>query len=184
VAASFQTPTLFSIAKDLADMQIDTNIAEADVGRINEGMPVEFRVDAYTERLFTGKVGKVRNAAVTIQNVVTYDVVVSVDNKEMLLKPGMTANVSVIIDRKPDVLRVPNAALRFTPAGSEKSKEPAVWVLENGEPKKIAVKRGLSDGSLVEVTSPELSEGREILTDSLDKKPAARFQPPPMPGMR
>jgi HlyD family secretion protein len=179
VAASFQTPTLFTIGVDLTKMQIDTNIAEADIGRIREGMPVEFRVDAYSDRVFHGVVQQVRNAAVTIQNVVTYDVVVMVENKEMLLKPGMTANVSVIIERRKDVLKVPNAAFRFIPAGAEKFREPSIWVLSQGEPKRVPVKKGLSDGTSTEVESTSLSENSEVVLESLVK--AAK--PPSMPGM-
>ncbi len=116
VAASFQTPTLFSIAQDLTKMQIDTNVAEADIGKVKVGQDVEFTVDAYSDITFKGKVLQVRNAPITVQNVVTYDVVIQVGNPEFKLKPGMTANVSIIISIKKDVLKIPNAALRFKPA--------------------------------------------------------------------
>ena len=119
VAASFQTPTLFNIAQDLTRMQIDTSVDEADIGKIKVDQPVEFSVDAYPDITFKGKVSEVRNAPITVQNVVTYDVVVRVDNPELKLKPGMTANVSIILDEKKGVLRVSNAALRFRPAESE-----------------------------------------------------------------
>src|SRR3989339_850237 len=105
VAASFQTPTLFTIAQDLTKMQIDTNVAEADIGKVKQGQDVEFNVDAYTGVIFKGKVSQVRNAPINVQNVVTYDAVILVGNPELKLKPGMTANVSIIISAKKDILR-------------------------------------------------------------------------------
>ena len=120
VAASLQAPTLFTIAKDLTQMQVDTNVSEADVGRITVGQDGTFTVDAYPERVFRGKVSEIRNAPIIVQNVVTYDVVVLVDNKELKLKPGMTANVSVMIEHKEGVLKIPNAALRFQPELAKK----------------------------------------------------------------
>jgi HlyD family secretion protein len=116
VAASFQTPTLFTIAQDLTKMQIDTNVDEADIGRIRTGQVVEFTVDAYPDNTFQGRVGQIRISPITVQNVVTYDVVITVDNQDLKLKPGMTANVSVIVAAVDDVLKVPNAALRFRPS--------------------------------------------------------------------
>ncbi len=115
VAASLSTPTLFSIAKDLTDMQIETSVDEADIARVKEGQEVEFTVDAYRGTVFPGKVKQVRIAPGTTDNVVTYPVIISVTNPELKLKPGMTANVSIITDRRIGVLRVPMAALRFTP---------------------------------------------------------------------
>jgi HlyD family secretion protein len=115
VAASLQAPTLFTIAKDLTQMQVDTNVSEADVGRITMGQDATFTVDAYPGRNFRGKVFEVRNAPIIVQNVVTYDVVIQVDNKDLKLKPGMTANVSIQIDHRERVLKIPNAALRFRP---------------------------------------------------------------------
>ena len=115
VAASLSTPTLFSIAKDLTDMQIETSVDEADIARVKEGQEVEFTVDAHRGTVFPGKVKQVRIAPGTTDNVVTYPVIISVANPELKLKPGMTANVSVITDRRTGVLRVPMAALRFSP---------------------------------------------------------------------
>jgi HlyD family secretion protein len=115
VAASLQAPTLFVIAEDLAKMQVDTSVAEADVGRLSAGMGATFTVDAYPSQAFKGKVRQVRNAPQTVQNVVTYDAVIDVDNPDLKLKPGMTANVTFIYAEKDDVLKVPNAALRFKP---------------------------------------------------------------------
>jgi HlyD family secretion protein len=115
VAASLQAPTLFLIANDLSKMQVDTNVSEGDVGNVWVGQDVTFTVDAYPTRRFRGKVLQVRNAAIMVQNVVTYDAVVGVDNKELLLKPGMTANVEFVVSHKTDVPKIPNAALRFRP---------------------------------------------------------------------
>jgi len=115
VAASFNTPTLFLIANDLTKMQIDTAVSEADVGSVVEGQVVDFTVDAYPTRTFHGEVTQVRNSPVTVNNVVTYDTVISVTNADYKLKPGMTANVSVIVAQREDVLKIPNAALRFRP---------------------------------------------------------------------
>src|SRR5271156_5581259 len=115
VAASFQTPTLFLIAKDLTKMQVDSNISESDIGYVQVGQPVDFTVDAYTSRVFKGAVAQVRQAPITVQNVVTYDVVIAVANPELLLMPGMTANITIVEARRDDVLRVPLRALAFSP---------------------------------------------------------------------
>lgn len=115
VAASLQAPTLFLIAQDLAKMQVDTSVAEADIGKIRPGMRATFTVDAYTTERFRGTVRQVRNAPQTVQNVVTYDAVIDVDNPELKLKPGMTANCTFVYAEKDDALRVPNAAMRFLP---------------------------------------------------------------------
>ncbi|TLY34759.1 MAG: efflux RND transporter periplasmic adaptor subunit [Nitrospirae bacterium] len=115
VAASFQAPVLFTIAKDLTKMQVDTNVSESDIGGITEGKPATFVVDAYPNQVFRGKITQVRNAPITVQNVVTYNVVIGVDNSDLRLRPGMTANVSIIVASRENVLRVPNPALRFKP---------------------------------------------------------------------
>ncbi|OGP26876.1 MAG: hypothetical protein A2038_01035 [Deltaproteobacteria bacterium GWA2_57_13] len=115
VAASLQAPTLFTIANDLSKMEVHTSVDEADVGNIWEGQEVTFTVDAYPARRFTGKVHQVRNAATVVQNVVTYNAVVRIDNKELLLKPGMTANVQFLVSQKEGVLTIPNMAVRFKP---------------------------------------------------------------------
>ena len=120
VTAGFQTPTLFLIALDLTQMQVDTNVSESDIGGIVEGKEASFTVDAYPGEQFHGAVRQVRNAPISVQNVVTYNVVVGVDNRDLRLKPGMTANVSIIVAHKEQVLKVPNAALRFTPPKSER----------------------------------------------------------------
>lgn len=187
VAASFQTPTLFTIAQDLTKMQIDTNVDEADIGRIATGMDVEFTVDAYPETTFTGKVFQVRNAPITVQNVVTYDVVIKVDNPDLKLKPGMTTNVAIIISTKHGIVRIPKAALRFSPLPPEKNrtarkqqKGPAVWILENNAPRRIPVTVGISDGSYSELLSGEIREGQEVIVESLAKAPERSATPPRM----
>lgn len=177
VAASFQTPTLFNIAQDLAKMQIDVSVDEADIGRIREGQPVEFTVDAYSDRILQGRTTAIRNAPIIVQNVVTYDVIVLVQNREKILKPGMTANVSIITARRDNVLKVPNAALRFRPGNKEltgvkapERKGPVVWVLDKKNPRRVAVATGISDGNNTEVISPTLQEGDDVIVASSEKK--------------
>src|SRR5215469_3981991 len=125
VAASLQAPVIFQIANDLTKMQIDSNVAEADVGTVEVDQDVDFTVDAFPTRTFHGKVVQVRNAPITVQNVVTYDTVIGVDNKDLKLKPGMTANVSIIIAHKDNVLQLKNAALRYRPAEAVAEARPA-----------------------------------------------------------
>ena len=190
VAASFQTPTLFNIAQDLAKMQIDTSVDEADIGKIKIDQTVEFTVDAYPDKIFPGRVSVIRNAPVTVQNVVTYDVVVLVPNPDKILKPGMTANVSIITAEKNNVLAVPNAALRFRPPekanaakkapelkppeGKEpERKGPVVWRLENNKPKRVSITVGISDGSNTEVAAGELKAGEEVIVLAVDNKTKA-----------
>lgn len=190
VAASFQTPTLFSIAQDLTKMQINASVDEADIGRVHTGQEVSFSVDAYPDTVFSGKVSDVRNAPTTVSNVVTYDVIIKVDNPQLKLKPGMTANVSIIIETRRDVLRIPNAALRFKPAvaAAEKSetkeekqriKGIKVWILENEKPRPVQVTIGISDGNYTEIRSGKLEAGKEIITDNLNNKKGSGSQHPP-----
>jgi HlyD family secretion protein len=188
VAASFQTPTLFSIAQDLTKMQIDTSVDEADIGKVKTEQEVDFTVDAYPDITFKGKVWQIRNAPITVQNVVTYDVVIQVNNPDLKLKPGMTANVSIIVEMKKDVLKIPNAALRFKLSGknvlaSEKRTEkkgPGVWILEKDNPKRISVSLGISDGSSTELVSGEIREGQELIVESLSKENASQTSGPRM----
>jgi HlyD family secretion protein len=194
VAASFQTPTLFTIAQDLTKMQVDTNVAESDIGVVKVGQDVEFTVDAYPDTTFKGKVSQKRQAPITVQNVVTYNVVVQVNNKDFKLMPGMTANVSIIITTRRDVLRIPNAALRFRmsdkPAdtgagggpgtGGAEKRGPSVWVMENGKPKRISITPGVSDGIYTEVVSGDLKEEQPLIVEALKK---TKSQGPPAPRM-
>ena len=180
VAASFQTPTLFTIAQDLTKMQINTNVAESDIGAVKVGQEVDFTVDAYPDTTFEGTVWQKRQAPITVQNVVTYDTVIQVSNRDLRLMPGMTANVSIVIATRENVLRIPNAALRFkptdqspapVPAGGEK-KGPAVWVLENNKPKRVAIELGISDGISTEVLSGGLQDGQQLIVEALKKDKA------------
>ncbi|MCX8027643.1 MAG: efflux RND transporter periplasmic adaptor subunit [Thermodesulfovibrionales bacterium] len=182
VAASFQTPTLFSIAKDLTKMQVVASIVEADIGMVKNGQSVEFTVDAHRETVFKGKVSEVRIAPITVQNVVTYEVIILVDNLEHKLKPGMTANVSIIVDSKDDVLKIPNSALRFRmpeallqkdktqPQREQKGRAgTSVWILKDAKPKRIPIKTGISDGQFTEIVSGEIKEGDEVIIEAISK---------------
>ena len=179
VAATLQAPTLFTIARDLTQMQVDTNVPEADVGKIRVGMPVTFSVDSYPDRAFDGVVRQLRDNAQTIQNVVTYDAVVDVDNPRLLLKPGMTAIVSFTYRETADALRVPNAALRFQPdaallASSEPRATPVrgrdertLWLLHAGTPRAVNVRVGITDGTTTEVLSGDVHPGDEAIVEAL-----------------
>ncbi|MFO0733231.1 MAG: efflux RND transporter periplasmic adaptor subunit [Nitrospiraceae bacterium] len=137
VAASFQTPTLFVIAQDLTRMQVIANVSESDIGGVAEGKSADFRVDAYPREFFHGIVTQVRNAPISIQNVVTYDVIISVDNRELKLKPGMTANVTIVTARNENALRVPTTALRFRMPGAalDKNTRRSGWWTNKAEPR-------------------------------------------------
>lgn len=179
VAASFQTPTLFTIAQDLSKMQINVSVDEADIGKIHAGQQVEFTVDAYPDDMLQGKVSVIRNAPITVQNVVTYDVVVLVDNPEMILKPGMTANVLIITAVRNNVLEVPNAALRYRPADKSlvgentySGKGPAVWTLAGNRQERVDVTIGISDGINTEITSGALKEGDSVILAASSAKKA------------
>ena len=183
VAASFQTPTLFLIATDLTKMQVDTNVSESDIGGIKNGDKAFFTVDAFPKRTFEGTVTQVRQSPQNIQNVVTYDVVVSVDNTDLALKPGMTAATRVVIDQRSDVLRVPSQALRYSPTGiaqaTSRSTETArVWALRDGRPIAIPVVTGLDDDSFVEVVKGELkADDQVIVAENRNGSKAALPQP-------
>ena len=201
VAASFQTPTLFSIAEDLTKMQVDTNVDESDIARAALGQAVTFTVDAWPEKTFTGEAAQVRNAPIVTQNVVTYNVVVRVDNRELFLKPGMTANVSIEVRKFSDVLKIPNAALRYRPTvkGSEaesagkrqrngKAKEEAggqrVHLLgEDGKPAPVRIKSGVSNGTFTVLEEGNLKEGDPLVTGESQGKKAGGSATPPGMGM-
>lgn len=175
VAASFQTPTLFLIATDLTQMQVDTNVSESDIGGIKEGNRSTFTVDAFPKRTFRGAVSQVRQSPQTVQNVVTYDVVVSVDNKDLALRPGMTAATRIVVDERRDVLRVPSQALRFAPpsagapAGGARRVRDAqaqAYVLRNGAPVAVPITAGLDDDSFTEIVSGDLKAGDAVITSA------------------
>jgi HlyD family secretion protein len=172
VAAALQAPTLFTIAQDLTRMQVDTNVAEADIGKVREGMRVEFTVDAHPDRTFVGRVRQVRDNAQTLQNVVTYDAVVDVDNHERLLKPGMTASVTFTHAERANVLLVPNAALRFKPDAAVlttmadagvvpllRADQRTLWVSRAGHVAPVTVRVGITDGTSTEVVAGDLRAG-------------------------
>ncbi len=211
VAASLSAPTLFTIAQDLTKMQVDTNVAEGDVGRLQVGMPTYFTVDSYPGQRFRGKIRDIRNAATTVQNVVTYDAVIDVDNSDLRLRPGMTANVTVIYAERKDVLAVPNAALRFhlpssagaapgasasgrvrgpgANAGGHHTSDDApeaktVYVLRGGEPQPVSVHTGLTDGTQTEVTDGDLKEGDAVVVDASGGEAAAPTTSGGPPQMR
>jgi len=168
VAASFQTPTLFLIAEDLTKMQVDTNVSESDVGRVREGQATTFTVDAYPGQAFHGTVAQVRNAPITVQNVVTYDVVIAVDNSGLELKPGMTANVSVSTARRDQALRLPLRALSFRPepaasASRAPSEATVVYVVgANDGLRRVEVRTGVRDNQHVELLEGALHEGDRV----------------------
>ncbi len=186
VAASFQTPTLFLIATDLTAMQVDSNVSESDIGQLQLGQAVRFSVEAYPDHQFVGKVTQIRQAPQTVQNVVTYDAIVSVNNDDRLLLPGMTATLRIVVAERNDVLRVPDQALRYTPsapkapeASSARAKQ--VWVLRGTQPQALAVTIGLDDDSYTEITAGALHAGdRVVIGESADatgsaSSPALRF---------
>ena len=165
VAASFQAPEHFVIAQDLKKMQIEVNVSEADIGSVKEGQEAEFTLDGYPDTTFHGVVRQVRLSPTTVSNVVTYTVIVAVDNEDLKLKPGMTANVSIITSRHRDVLCVPNFALKFTPdPNGPKYKEQGIWVMTRGKLRRIPIKTGLSDDSYTEIISDKLKEGDLVAT--------------------
>jgi HlyD family secretion protein len=165
VAASFQTPTLFLIATDLTKMQVDANVSESDIGGVKQGNQATFTVDAYPRRVFEGTVAQVRQSPQTVQNVVTYDVVVSVVNSDLALKPGLTAATRILVDQRNDVLRVPNQALRYVPTGSamRDTGQPRIWVLRDGVPAPVQVATGLDDDEFTEIVQGEFKPGDKVI---------------------
>jgi len=190
VAASFQTPTLFLIATDLKQMEVDTNTSEGDMGGVKEGDKATFTVDAFAQRVFAGTVTQVRRSPQTVQNVVTYDVVIGIDNSDLALVPGMTASTQIVIDQRNDVLRVPDQALRYAPgglsgvagAGAPTSGRERVWLLRDGAPVAVPVVTGLDDGTFTEIVQGDLRPGDQVITaeggpqgSSQSGLPAPRF---------
>ena len=184
VAASLQAPELFVIAKNLSDMQVEASIDEADVGRVKLGQKARFTVDAFPGQNFEGEVRQVRKAATVVSNVVTYTVVISAENPQLALLPGMTANVQIATAHKDNVLKVPNAALRFratisvspAPSGNRKSSPDRgrVWVVgSDGSPLSVEVGLGLGDGKMTEITTGDLTEGSEVILGQAAAKAAA-----------
>lgn len=196
VAASFQTPELLKIAGDLRKMQIDTSFAEADIGSVRAGQDAAFTVDAYADRHFAGRVAQIRLNPKTEQNVVTYNVVIAVDNPDGLLLPGMTATVSLTTAERSNVLKVPNAALRYRPKSARDDKQRApgqrsgeraepssnrdrpqsgpsstIWLLVDGKPSAVSVATGITDGRHTEVSGDGVAEGSEVIVGDPGSEP-------------
>lgn len=164
VAASFQAPELFTIAQDLTKMQIEVNVSEADIGKVQEGQDVTYTLDGYPDSIFNGKVTQVRISPTTVSNVVTYSVIVEVDNKDLTLKPGMTANVSIITSKSEDVLCAPTVALKYTPeTDGKKYQFQGLWILADKKPQRIDIETGASDDSNIEVKSDSLKVGDRVI---------------------
>ena len=181
VAASFQTPTLFLIATDLTKMQVDANVSESDIGGVRQGNKATFTVDAYPKRIFEGTVSQVRQSPQTVQNVVTYDVVVSVTNPDLALKPGLTAATRILVDQRSDVLRVPNQALRYVPTGSaiRDTGKAQLWVLRDKTPTPVEVVTGLDDDEFTEIAQGDLKAGdRVIIAEARGNSGKARASVP------
>lgn len=198
VAASMTAPVLFTIAGDLSEMHIEANVSEADIGGLKEGMDATFTVDAFPDRTYRGKVVQVRYAPVTVDNVVTYVTVIEVKNEKKELRPGMTANVAVVISERRGVIAIPNAALRFRPGvpgesssagrsssgGGERRRSGGggvaaamprkrnVFHLEGGTPKPVEVETGITDGAFTEIVSG-VNEGDQVITGAIVARPAS-----------
>lgn len=199
INASMSIPVIFTIAQDLTKMQVNANVSEADIAGLAAGKDTTFTVDAYPGERFHGRIRQVRNAPISVQNVVTYDVVVGVENQDLRLKPGMTANVSIIVAQRDQVMKVPNSALRFHPprttegdavpaTGRPRGALPAeqiggrtLWRLgPSDDPEPVPVESGISDGLFTELTGGELKEGDAVIV-GLDSARAGRIQSLP-PG--
>jgi len=195
VAAMFQSPVLFTLAEDLTQMELQADVDEADIGQVKEGQDASFTVDAYPDKIFPAKITQVRFGSETVEGVVTYKTILSVDNSDLTLRPGMTATAQITVDKRDDVVLVPNAALRFappkekseqesggmllskilprpprpesTPRGNPgaNSKEQQVWTLKNGQLAPVTITKGLSDGKMTEVISGDVEPGMELVTD-------------------
>lgn len=168
VAAALQTPVLFTLAEDLAKMEVVVSVDEADVGQVKEGQKVTFTVDAFPDKAFNGEIAQVRLNSVIVSGVVTYETVVVVDNSELLLRPGMTASAEIITRVIPDALVVPNAALRFVPRG-EAAGTPGkgIWTMdEKGKPKQLEVEAGETDGIVTAVSGEGITEGMRVILNT------------------
>lgn len=183
VAASFNTPTLFEVAQDLTQMQIETSVSEADIGKIKVGQRAEYTLDGYQDKVFEGAVTQVRLASTTTNNVVTYTVIISVDNKDGFAIPGMSANVSVITGEVKDVLCVDSKALKFSPADNkQKYDSQGIWIMTKSGPKRYNVELGLSDENKTQIISEELKEKDKVIISAIGsgakRKSSAGGRPP------
>ena len=192
VASSLQAPVLFTLAEDLTHMQLEANVDEADIGPLREGQDATFTVDAYPARDFPATVELVQYSPVISDNVVTYTAILTVNNSELLLRPGMTAAAQIVVRNIPKALEVPNAALRYEPPKAQDNRgfslsslflprmprftpssnkavvngERVLYVLENGAPRAVSVKTGASDGQMTEIVSGDLKEADAVIVSS------------------
>jgi HlyD family secretion protein len=198
VASSFQAPVLFTIAEDLTQVEIQVDVDEADVGKVKEGQQGTFSVDAFPDQKFQARIRELRYGSEVVQGVVTYKAVLTTDNSELLLRPGMTATAEIVVQRAASVLTVPNAALRYSPPATRPEQETSllrrlgilrgrppfrqasrrdeggpnrrVWLLKNGTPSAVPVVVGASDGQRTEIVKGDLKEGQEVIVDSTTAK--------------
>lgn len=198
VAASFQTPVLFTLAEDLTQMELHVDVDEADVGKVREAQTANFSVDAYPDRHFPARITEVRFGSRTVAGVVTYETVLKVDNSGLMLRPGMTGTANITVQHAENALLVPNAALRFTPpqaapkpagrsglvssiiprpprpvrkdAAVAEHKQPQVWVLREGKLERVMLKTGMTDGIMTEVREGQLEPGMALVIDVIDTK--------------
>ena len=181
VASSFQTPELFSVAEDLTEMQIEANVSEADIGNVSVGQVADYTLDGYPNETFKGHVDQVRLSSTNTSNVVTYTVVISVKNEDLKLKPGMTANVSIVVGKKENILTAINPALKFTPLGKDvKYDTQGIWVLKNNKPTRVDIQTGVYDDSKTEIISNELKEGDMVIIGrkGMETSTAKGMRPP------
>jgi HlyD family secretion protein len=185
VAASLQTPTLFLIATDLTKMQVDTNVSESDIPGAVQGAGASFTVDAFPTQTFHGTVAQVRQSPISVQNVITYDVVIAVSNPNLLLKPGMTATAAIVRSQSRNVLRVPSQALRFTPAGAPAAgaRQHVVWVERAGKLVAVPVTVGLDDETFAEIKSGSLKVGDQVVTSQAAPGKPGQSRPGPTPSL-
>ena len=176
VAASFNTPVLFNVAEDLTKMQIAASVVEADIAKVKEGQKVEFSVDSFPDETFEGVVTQVRNNPITTSNVVTYEVIIGIDNKDLKIKPGMTANVNIITAEKHNILLVPNKALRFYTTDEngavKRYQNKGIWLIKDGKLKRVDVETGVSDDEVTEIISNKIKAGDEVVVE--DKNAAVK----------
>ena len=163
VAASFQAPELFTIAQDLKKMQIEVSVSEADIGKVKEGQDVTYALDGYPDDEFTGKVSQVRLSSTTVSNVVTYSVIVDVENEDLKLKPGMTANVSIITEKSENVLCAPNSALKVSLDDTKKYEHQGIWLMENRKPYRVDIEVGSSNDNVFEIISDKIKKGDTVI---------------------
>lgn len=182
VAASFQTPTLFTVAEDLTNMKIETSVSEADIGKVKVGQEVDYTLDGYPDSIFKGTVTQVRLSPKTESNVVTYTVIIGVENEDNKLMPGMTANVSIITDKRENVLTVPNSALKFTVAEPNKKFEhKGIWLDNKGKPYRVDIETGLSNDFYTQIISDEVKAGDIVYIGKIEKGKPKQKQPMRVP---